>query len=45
MDQLNGLLRGMASFVRLLLQRIVQQGPKKAADIQKGTVFCLGARF
>jgi hypothetical protein len=34
-----GQFRGVASFVRLLLQRIVQQGLKKLAGIQGEPVF------
>jgi hypothetical protein len=34
-----GRFRGLASFVRLPLQRIVQQGLKKLADILGGPVF------
>jgi hypothetical protein len=34
-----GQFRGMAGFVRLLLQRIVKQGLKNLADIQGGPVF------
>jgi hypothetical protein len=32
-------VRGVAGFVRLLLQRNVQQGLTKLADIQRGPVF------
>jgi hypothetical protein len=31
-----GRFRGVAGFVRLILQRIVRQGLKKSADIQGG---------
>jgi hypothetical protein len=34
-----GRFRGVAGFVRLLLQRIVKQGLKNLADIQGGPVF------
>jgi hypothetical protein len=34
-----GRYRGVAGFVRLLLQRIVKQGLKKSADFQGGPVF------
>jgi hypothetical protein len=34
-----GRSRGVAGFVRLLLQRIVHEGLKKSADIQGGPVF------
>jgi hypothetical protein len=35
----NGRFRGMAGFVRLLLQRIIKQGLRNLADIQGGPVF------
>jgi hypothetical protein len=38
-DLNNGRFRGVAGFVRLLLQRIVREGLKKSADIQGGPVF------
>jgi hypothetical protein len=34
-----GRFRGVAGFVRLILQRIVKQGLKKLTDIQGGPVF------
>jgi hypothetical protein len=38
-QKIYGWLRGMAGFQRLPLQRNVQQGHKKLADIQGGPVF------